>query len=380
MEFKVPMLPSLPKKPHISKTLKQYGDLPLTRTSGLDILNTIGKGSFGIVKLCKKIDGSLFIIKELLTDDIDDEDDDGTLQKMFIKEAKLLNSLTHDNIVKFDSMLEPKGQGLIAYLMEYIKFDFNVLKLDLSTSSLKELLSVLNKVDFKGYEHFQDFIARDISTGLAYLHQMGIAHRDLKPENILVSNQHYDSDNFHLFWETRPLIAKLTDFGEARTNLIQTASIIHTRTNRVARGSPIYMAPEIHTHDGRTSFGLEDLKRTDIWSISMVFFLLLNPDMKYPYFDDVNNLVKAGVSGMEAIMKNIVSKNKLPAHSSKYEVLRKTRWSTVLKTFDTCCSLISHRRPSAEEILSHLQVECSSEKEEETAQTDNQSVGQKTDR
>ena len=53
--------------------------------------------------------------------------------------------------------------------------------------------------------------------------------------------------------------------------------------------------------------------------------------MKYPYFDDVNNLVKAGICGMEGIMKNIVYKNKLHANSSKYEVLRKTKWNTVLK-------------------------------------------------
>ena len=178
-----------------------------------------------------------------------------------------------------------------------------MLKLDLCTSSLKELLSVLNKVDLKGYKHFQDFM----------------------------SNPHYDSDKIHLFRETKPLVAKLSDFGEARTSFIQTASMIHIRTNRVARGSTIYMAPEIHTHDGRKTFGLEDFKKTDIWSISMVFFLLLNPDMKYPYFDDVNNLVKAGVCGMEGIMKNIVYKNKLPANSSKYEVLRKTKWNTVLK-------------------------------------------------
>ena len=287
MAFKVPMLPLL-KRRTISETQKEYEDLPITKINNLDILKTVGKGSFGLVKLCRKKNGETLIMKELLNDDINDNDDeDGPLQKLFLKEVKLLNSLSHDNIVNFNSILEPKGHCLAAFLMEYMKFDFNVFRLDASTSSLKELLSVLNIVDFKGYEHFQDIIARDISAGLAYLHERGIAHRDLKPENILVSNQHYDSETVHLFWENKPLVAKLTDFGEARTNFIQTSSMVHTRTNKVARGSPVYMAPEIHCHDGQTKFGLEDFKRTDIWSLSMVFFILLNPDMKYPYFNDV---------------------------------------------------------------------------------------------
>ncbi len=34
---------------------------------------------------------------------------------------------------------------------------------------------------------------------------------------------------------------------------------------------------------------IDDLKKMDMWSLSMILFLLLNPDSAYPYENEVKN-------------------------------------------------------------------------------------------
>ena len=70
-----------------------------------------------------------------------------------------------------------------------------------------------------------------------------------KPGNILVSNQHYcsitEEKEFRDLWESRPIICRLTDFGESKSSEIQTKTLMQTKTARLDRGTPTYMAPEI---------------------------------------------------------------------------------------------------------------------------------------
>ena len=42
------------------------------------------------------------------------------------------------------------------------------------------------------------------------------------------------------------------------------------------------MAPEIITSTGE-AMSLEQLKACDVWSLGMIIFLLLNPDLEFPY-------------------------------------------------------------------------------------------------
>lgn len=73
--------------------------------------------------------------------------------------------------------------------------------------------------------------------GLKYLHSQGIAHRDLKPANVLVGNSHYSSlamEDMGTVFQDRPIICKLTDFGESRSQYAQThMSMLSSRTSRV---------------------------------------------------------------------------------------------------------------------------------------------------
>jgi serine/threonine protein kinase len=66
-----------------------------------------------------------------------------------------------------------------------------------------------------------------IALGMAYLHSQSVLHRDLKPANVLVDQA------------MRP---RICDFGHSKVcgwNATQTAG----------RGTPLYMAPEMHTEE-----------------------------------------------------------------------------------------------------------------------------------
>ena len=116
-------------------------------------------------------------------------------KQKFFKEARLLKSLSHENITGFKKVcVEPP-----AIMMEFVAFEFKCFCAD------GEKRQVNNLQDFLGYlantvDAFPSIlflkIARDIADGLQYLHQSNIFYRDLKTANVLVSNRHYcDKDS-----------------------------------------------------------------------------------------------------------------------------------------------------------------------------------------
>ena len=85
----------------------------------------------------------------------------------------------------------------------------------------------------------------------------------------------------HKAWEKDGCICKVAGFGESRAALQQTATYCSTRTRNVERGTPMYMAPELFCEERALS--IQELLHCDIWSLGMVYFILLNPDLQYPF-------------------------------------------------------------------------------------------------
>ena len=97
---------------------------------------------------------------------------------------------------------------------------------------------------------------------------------------------------------------------------------------------------------------LDDLKKTDVWSMSMLFFLLINPDKKYPYEEEIRDLTKSGMTATEK-MKSVFTNFKLPLQGDKYAKLRiDGHWSNIEKAYIFSAKL--KRRPTIFEVQSLL--------------------------
>ena len=166
---------------------------------------------------------------------------DAEEKKLFLKEVALLSGLNHPNVVRFMSVCHQPP----AMMLEYVYFDFNLFGADVCVSTLSDFLIKIDEYDSAGFQELVSHAATEIISGLAYLHQTGIAHRDLKTANILVSNQHYssvsESQDLHEIYHERPIACKLTDFGESRSLFIQTQLIVSSKITTVDRGTVVFL-------------------------------------------------------------------------------------------------------------------------------------------
>ena len=99
----------------------------------------------------------------------------------FRKEAKLLKSLKHKNVVEFKGFCSSP----VSIMLEYMCFDFAPFKLSKEVCNLNDFLNYMDKID--GFGSFDEKlllrIGHQVSSGLAYLHGKEAAHRDLKAKN-----------------------------------------------------------------------------------------------------------------------------------------------------------------------------------------------------
>ena len=62
----------------------------------------------------------------------------------------------------------------------------------------------------------------------------------------------------------------------------QKQSILQSRTKEICRSTPVCMAPEIHL-DQLTNASQTDLKKMDIWSLGILAYSMINPNLSNPY-------------------------------------------------------------------------------------------------
>jgi serine/threonine protein kinase len=241
--------------------------------------------------------------------------------------------------------------------MEYLAFDFAPFEVEKTVTSLEDFYHFVDcEFDFESFSDVVMVCLRDVVKGLDFLHRMELAHRDLRPSNILVSNQHYcykDASSIAKEYEHCPIICKVADFGLSRSFDNQTQSTLQSRTSDIYRGTPVYMAPEIHIGLLK-SVTQSDLKKMDIWSLGLLAYAVVNPNLISSYRKESELL---GEKFNTETMKHLMLMQQLPNHDKKYESLRVTQWWQANEVFIMCAKFDPNSRPVAEDILKSLNVD-----------------------
>uniref|UniRef100_A0A7S1TKK0 Protein kinase domain-containing protein n=1 Tax=Erythrolobus australicus TaxID=1077150 RepID=A0A7S1TKK0_9RHOD len=105
-------------------------------------------------------------------------------------------------------------------------------------------------------------VARQIMSGIAYLHELGIVHRDIKPENILATTKQF------------PLNVKLTDFGLSNVIPFEMRDSAE-KALRSYVGTPNYIAGELLLNK---AYG----PAVDVFSAGVVLYIMLSG--KFPFW------------------------------------------------------------------------------------------------
>jgi tRNA A-37 threonylcarbamoyl transferase component Bud32 len=193
---------------------------------------------------------------------------DAGFTERFLREARLLASLSHPHIVTVYEF--GQRDGIYFLLMEFI--DGVTLRQALRAEPIKKLASKETLA-----------IVGQLCDALQFAHDEGVVHRDIKPENILIDKRGR---------------VKIADFGLARLLGQSPTMPTLTRTHQLM-GTPAYMAPE-------QIEGLPGIDhRADIYSMGVVFYELLTGELPLGRFSPPSERAETDVRLDEVVLRTL---------------------------------------------------------------------------
>ncbi len=209
--------------------------------SSLQVIKTLGMGTFGRVKLVKSTEtGECYALKCML-------------------KIQLAKSFQAENVLNEKNILFSCDHPFILHLITTYNTQNEVFMLtelilggELWTYIYKHK-TLLTRTNFGGFTtETTQFYAAGLILILEYLHSRNIAYRDVKPENILVGVDGY---------------VKCVDFGFAKYIPFMHKNQLKTKSFTIC-GTPDYLAPEIILSRGHD-------KGVDYWSLGCFVFELI---------------------------------------------------------------------------------------------------------
>ena len=196
--------------------------MSLGRIGKYEKLDVLGHGVSGIVYLAwDTLLGKHVALKEISLQAHD--------EARFLEEARVLDRLRHENIVRVNGVDKIDGHMIID--MEYVK-----------GTNLHEYMRRHGKLPVREALG----IAIQIADALDFAHQNSTVHRDIKPANVLLSSEG---------------VAKIVDFG--------LAEILGSGSYAGGAGTYAYMAPEDFEEEEKSD------RRSDIWAVGVTLYEML---------------------------------------------------------------------------------------------------------
>jgi eukaryotic-like serine/threonine-protein kinase len=202
----------------------------------------LGRG--GMAEVWKAYQPQLqrYVAIKLLHTDLQNDPD---FLHRFLREARLIATLHHPNIVQvydFQTTTLPDNPTPIAYMvMKYIE----------GQTLARYIRTTAGRNQYPSGEHLLQLFAA-IGRAIDYAHAHNMIHRDIKPANILL-----DKHNTTHFPEGEPI---LTDFGIARLLGTVSGTISHNWA-----GTPLYISPEQAQGQSGTAY-------SDIYSLGVILY------------------------------------------------------------------------------------------------------------
>ncbi|OAY79816.1 Serine/threonine-protein kinase EDR1 [Ananas comosus] len=218
--------------------------LQTIRNDDLEEIRELGSGTYGAV-FHGKWRGSDVAIKRIKASCFAGKPSERErLIADFWREALILSSLHHPNVVSFYGVVRDGPDGSLATVTEFMV-----------NGSLKQFLQ---KKDRTIDRRKRLILAMDAAFGMEYLHGKNIVHFDLKCENLLVNMRD----------PHRP-VCKIGDLGLSKVKQ-------HTLVSGGVRGTLPWMAPELLS--GKSNMVSEKI---DVYSFGIVMWELLTGEEPY---------------------------------------------------------------------------------------------------
>ena len=264
----------------------------------------IGSGGFGDIHSAKW-NGKDVAVKKLRVQRVSRKRLD-----QFVDEIKVFCQLQHNNIVEFyGACIKTPNLCIVMELMEESLYD----KLHIN----EHQFTIKNKM----------FMVKEMSSGMEYLHSMGVAHCDVKSKNVLLS-----------IFDENEIQVKLTDFGLSlmKNDTETTTSSKETLVRDI--GTPRYSAPEVLRGE---LLDQKAMKIADVYSFGLLVHELFTEEEP---FSDLN---------LHQLREHVGNKGKtlsLPLFQQDESDKKMLILAGILRR----CWLVAEKRPNMDTICKEL--------------------------